>query len=365
MNRGRAIAVLALLLALAAVWGVCVRRSETPPRAVAPQDAGALASSAPAPSDAVIRRADVVALQNHSVIIPVPSVVPSVVLRGRWGSGDGEFGHTTEAEANPEGPMALSVGPGGELAVLDQRNRRILRVGASGRATVAIEGDTVQDLAHGPEGRLVALDRLGAAAVTVYDRAGALAATIPLRGGPIAEGGAVTGVFADDRGIYVEREHREVVRVADASGREDPARPILWGRPSRDGEQLLRAAMEDRARGAVRVTVAARENGAVDWSTVVPMGGAIVHLAMLDSDASGRVYVAAVVGTFTPDGVRDPALAVARLDRAGVVDGTLRLPAWSVGDELFRPMCVDDAGAVYVMVPGRDGLTVERHTFPG
>lgn len=292
------------------------------------------------------------------------SPAPRVVVRGAWGERVGEFGHTREAEANPEGPMAFFVAPDGEVAVLDPRNRRVQRFAGGAVTAVELPAEAPQDLARTPDGRLVALDRLASATVTVLARDGRVAATIPLRGGAITEGGAVTGVFADAEGIYVEREHREVVRIADAAGREDPARPTLWGRPSRDGAQLLRAAMENRALGTVRVTVAARENGAVDWSTVVPMGGAVVHLTMLDSDAAGRVYVAAEVGEFTEEGVRNPRLRVARLDRAGVVDGALSLPAIEGGDEVFRAMVVDDAGAVYVMVPGRDGLEVRRVEFP-
>jgi hypothetical protein len=288
------------------------------------------------------------------------------VLRGAWGSGPGAFGHTGEAEANPEGPMAVAVTSAGRVDVLDPRNGRVLRF-VDGRVVGAVGpiGEATQDLAHTADGRVVTLDRLGAATVTVFDREGHPRATIPLRGGPVTEGGAVTAVFADADGVYVEHAHREVVRVADADGREDPARPTLWGRPSRDGAQLLRAAIEDRARGTVRVTVASRENGAVDWSSVVPLGASVLHLVMLDGDHGGRVYVAAVVGVFAAEVLRDPALVVLRLDRAGAVDGALRLPPLAGGDEVFRPVCIDDAGAVYVMDLGAEGLTVRRYTFAG
>lgn len=360
MNRGRALAVLAAVaLLVAAYW----MRSPPPPAApIASRDAAVATPHAPATdaSVTVIVRPDVPAA--HDVVTTDP--VATVVVRGAWGTRLGEFGHTSETEANPEGPMALTVAPDGEVAVLDPRNRRVQRFGGGAVTAADLPAEAVQDLARLPDGRLIALDRLGAASVTVLERDGRAGATIPLRGGAITEGGAVTGVFADADGIYVEREHREVVRIADASGREDPARPTLWGRPSRDGAQLLRAAMENRALGTVRVTVAARENGAVDWSTVVPLGAAVVYLAMLDSDAAGRVYVAAEVGEFTEDGVRNARVMLARLNRAGVVDGTLRLPAMEGGDEVFRPMCVDDAGAVYVMVPGRDGLEVRRYELP-
>ena len=294
---------------------------------------------------------------------PAPPA-PTALVRGAWGSQLGEFGHTTESEANPEGPMSFALAPDGTVAVLDQRNRRVQRF-VAGRAvnTVALDNEAAQDLAITPSGNLVALDRLGTSTLTVYGPDGHPAAPIALRGGPIAEGGAVTGVFADAQGIYVEREHREVVRVADANGREDPDRPTLWGRPSRDGAQLLRASIEDPARGVLRVSVAARSNGAMDWSSTVSADAPVLYLAMLDSDARGRVYVAAATGHASPDGVRDAATFVARLDGAGAVEATMNLPALEGGDEVFRPMRVDDEGAVYVMAPAREGLTIHRYAW--
>ncbi|MFO0646655.1 MAG: hypothetical protein U0326_10485 [Polyangiales bacterium] len=289
----------------------------------------------------------------------------SEVLRGPWGTRPGEFGRTTESEGNPEGPMSFAVAPDGTLAVLDQRNRRIQRF-SQGRplAPITLENEAAQDLALTPDGRVVALDRLGASTLTVFGPDGRAGSTIALRGGPISEGGAVTGVFADAQGVYVEREHREVVRVADAEGHEDTSRPTLWGRPTRDGGQLLRAAIEDRARGVLRVSVAARSNGAMDWSTAVPAGAPVLYLAMLDSDARGRVYVAAETGVVSAEGPRDLATFVARLDRAGVVEVAVRLPPLAGGDEVFRPMSVDDEGAVYVMDPSREGLVIARYALP-
>ncbi len=289
----------------------------------------------------------------------------SEVLRGPWGTRPGEFGRTTESEGNPEGPMSFAVAPDGTVAVLDQRNRRIQRF-AQGRplAPITLENEAAQDLALTPDGRVVSLDRLGASTLTVHGPDGRAASTIALRGGPISEGGAVTGVFADEQGVYVEREHREVVRIADAEGHEDTTRPTLWGRPSRDGAQLLRAAIEDRARGVLRVSVAARSNGAMDWSTAVPAGAPVLYLAMLDSDARGRVYVAAETGVVDAEGPRDLATFVARLDRAGVVEVAVRLPPLAGGDEVFRPMSVDDEGAVYVMDPSREGLVIARYALP-
>lgn len=260
--------------------------------------------------------------------------------------------------------MAFTVTPDGAVVVLDTQNRRVQRF-ADGRlaGSFGLASGAVQDLARTPDGRLVSLDRLATAAVTLHDADGATIATTRLVGGSIAEGGAVTGVFADARGVYVEREHRDVVRILDAAGHEDTARTALWGRPSRDGRQLLRASIDDRVRGVVRVSVAARENGAMDWSTAVPLGATVVQLVMLDSDAAGLVYMAAETGTPTPDGVRDAVILVLRFDTNGAAQGLLRLPAPAGAEEVFRPMCVDDAGAVYAMMATAEGVEVRRYTF--
>jgi hypothetical protein len=353
-------------VALAAVvvfvaWALLRREPSPPPEATAPvAEAPAPPVEAPRPPTPPTPPAP----PRVDATAPRETASRTVVLRGPWGARPGEFGRTTESEGNPEGPMSFAVAPDGTVAVLDGRNRRIQRF-VDGRPTaeIALDGEAAQDLAWTPSGALVSLDRLGASTLTVHPADGRTATNISLRGGPITEGGAVTGVFADAQGVYVEREHREVVRIADADGHEDTARPTLWGRPTRDGAQLLRAEITDRGRGVVRVSVAARENGAMDWSTEVSVENPVLYLAMLDSDARGRVYVAVETGVVTAESVRDAATFVARLDRAGAVDATMRLPALAGGDEVFRPMCVDAEGAVYVMDPTREGVEVARYTF--
>ncbi|MEZ4409842.1 MAG: hypothetical protein R3A52_25720 [Polyangiales bacterium] len=262
--------------------------------------------------------------------------------------------------------MAIAVGPDGAVDVLDARNQRVQRFSRGvAVASAGPVGEATQDITHLPDGRLVTVDRLGTGTVTVFDRDGHPGATVPLRGGPIAEGGAVTGVFADADGVYVENAHREVVRVADANGHEDPARPTLWGRPSRDGAQLLRAAIEDRMAGTVRVIVAARENGAIKdagrrWFRC---GRRCCTSADARGAARGASHVAATVARS-----RRRACATRRWwwrasTARGALDGVMRLPPLAGEDELFRPVTVDDDGGVYVMDATPAGLVVRRYGF--
>jgi hypothetical protein len=292
----------------------------------------------------------------------------NVVVRGAWGGGDGQFGHRREAESNPEGPMAVAAGGDGQLAVVDQVNRRILRY-KDGKLVgkIDIGGDTVQDVAFGKDGKLLVLDRLVDGNVQVYGADGKLVDEIGIAGKGVPEGGSVTGLFADDDGVYVERDHEAVVRIADRSGRADPNRTELVGRPSRDGRLLLAAEISDGSAGDVAVSAVDRASGQPAWKQVVHLGVSIVHVITLDSDRQGMVYLAVDVGREAPAPpfpILDEHIVLARLGSGGAPRGTLEIPPLPTADESFRPITVDDDGTVYVMASGDDGLVVTRYVFP-
>lgn len=373
-DRALAAGALLVLVALAALW--LARRGPdvaTPPTR---DDAG---TTAPRDADAQSTARDVEVPVDVATSSPSPSPSPlatvtvrdasvdrsaRVVLRGPWGQGPGQFGRSG-GEGNPEAPMSLAVTPDGDLVLLDQVNVRTQRF-RDGRFTGAspLPGAAAQDLALLRDGRSVTLDRLGDPSVTVYDAAGRVATRIPLVGRGITEGGAVTGLFADRDGVYVEREHREVVRVADADGRPVDDRATLWGRPSRDGVTMLRAALVDRATGAVSVTAASRANGAMDWSRTVRLDGMVLHLVLLDGDRHGRAYLGAAVATQRGDVLSNLHIALVRFSPSGEPDATLRLPMPPGAEEVFRQIVVDDEGRVFAMSPGPAGLEVVAYTFP-
>ena len=292
----------------------------------------------------------------------------TVVISGSYGSGDNQFGRRRDPESNPEAPMAIAAGPNGQLAVVDQVNRRILRY-KDGKlvGTVSIGGDTVQDIAFSRDGKMLVLDRLVDGNVQVYGSDGKLMNEVALAGKGVTEGGGVTGVFSDDDGIYVERDHEAVVRIADASGKSDPNRPELVGRPSRDGRLLLAAAIADAANGDVLVSATDRSSGQPAWQQPIHLGIPIVHIITLDSDAAGLVYLAVDVGhetTSAPFQIYDERILVARLGSGGAPRGMLSIPPLPTADESFRPITVDDDGSVYVMAAGDNGLAVTRYVFP-
>jgi hypothetical protein len=358
------------LAAAVVAWVLWPRRLPPDPPPPAPAADARPERPAPAPSAqpvvAPAAAVDAPAAADAPASAVAVAVAPRVVVRGPWGSGPGQFGHRAANEGSAEAPMSLSVDAAGEIAVLDQVNRRVQRF-RDGRfvGAIALPTEAAQDLAALPGGRTAVLDRLGAADVTLYDPAGRPLRALPLVGGAIAEGGAVTGLFAAPDGVYAEREHRELVRLADADGEPDPARTTLWGRPGRDGVTLLRAAIADRAHGRVTVSAAARATGAMDWSTTVTLDGLVLHLVLLDGDREGRAYLGTVVARELGGALVDPRLIVVRFTRAGETDGTILLPAPPEADELFRPVAIDDDGRVYALTPAADGLTVTEYRFGG
>lgn len=307
---------------------------------------------------------------------PVPVTIDKVgspstgttVLRGTWGRGAGQFGHVREKEGNAEGPMSLTIGPNGELLVLDQVNARVQRFGRDGRfvGETAIGPDTAQDLVPLPNGGLAVVDRLGNSEVLFYDASGKPTGTVPLVGGGIEEGGGVTGLFSDDSGVHVEREHEEVFRIASLDGTPDPDRPSNPGRPTRDGRFFLAAHIADAASGRAIVR-AFDHNGNVAWQRQLMFPRSILHLVLLDSDRAGHVFVGATLARedqVTYD-LTDVATVVVRL---GADDGTglgnLTLPASSEPEEVFREISVRDDGVLLQMLVVNGGIEVREHRFP-
>jgi hypothetical protein len=358
----------ALLLVVGLAWRFRVARPAALPSST-PAAIPPAAASSTAASDAPSRAP----LPGPNVPVAArTSAVGHVVVQGGYGGGAGQFGRRRDPESNPEAPMAVAAGAAGQLAIVDQVNRRILRY-QNGKlvGTINTGGDTVQDLAFTKDGRMLVLDRLVDGNIQAYGPDGKLLDSLTLAGKGVPEGGSVTGLFTDDDGIYVERDHETLVRIADGSGRVDPNRPELLGRPSRDGRLLLSAAIGDRAGGDVIVRAvdreAGRQTGQPAWEQLVRLGSSIVHIVTLDSDRHGMVYVAVDVGRESPTPpypLVDEKIVIVRLGSGGTLRGVLEVPPLPTADESFRPITVDDDGAVFVMSAGDDGLRVTRYVFP-
>jgi len=291
------------------------------------------------------------------------------VVSGAWGGAPGEFGRRADPESAPEAPMSLAVGPNGDLFVLDQVNARIQRFDANGGLVGQLDtgSDTVQDLAIDADGRVAALDRLGDSEVVMFDENGRQVDRIGVEGGPIDDPGAVSGIFTDSSGTYLERDNTEIVRIADGNGTRDDERPTDPGRRTRDGKYFLSAQILDATAGVALVRVF-DSDAQVVWQTRVSFDKQILHLALLDSDRTGYVHVGALTAHMQevdPFDSYDATMNVVRLAQAdGSVRGSLALPAPDVADEMFRPLVVTDQGDIVQMLPSENGFRVVRYSYP-
>lgn len=370
MQRSVVIPVLLLILAIGLFWQRVVQRPrpETAGRTEALGASAGFEGEARVPPGSSGQSAPPGALPAGSSHPVTKGQTGIAVLTGAWGSQPGQFGRRRHSESNPEAPMAISAGPENTVVILDQVNRRIERYQRdSWVSSIPIGGDTVQDLALGPEGRTVLLDRLVEKNVQVYGPDGKLKNEVPLDAKAVGEPGLLTGVFADREGIYVEREHGMLLRIADASGNRDQPPEALPGRPTRDGQLYIAASLLDRAAGQVSVRAIHRKNGQPAWTQTLQFGAAILHLILLDSDPQGQVYIAAATGRESaspPYQILDEAVVALRLGSGGALRGRMTLPPLRGADESFRPLTVDDQGAILIMSAQSDGLQVTRYPFP-
>jgi len=303
----------------------------------------------------------------------VPSVAPArtstkpasstLVFEGKWGGSAGQLGHRVANESNPEAPAALAV-EGDDVVVLDQVNGRVQRFRRGVPISTFATTETVQDVALAPNGKTVLLDRLTDKNVTIVGADGKVISEIPLEGKGIPEAADTTGVFADPEGVYVEREHGSVVKVADAEGQPDPKRPELPGRPTRDGKRVITAAIADAALGRCVLTAFDRATLEVAFAVSFDFSRPLLQILLLDSDTNGNVYVGAEGAREREDHTAfDAALMVMRFGPDGSITGRIELPAGNLGDETVRPLTIGDDGALYVMIATESGMAVSRHTF--
>ena len=290
------------------------------------------------------------------------------MLRATWGSGPDQVGRRKARESNPEAPMGLVLDSRGGLLLLDQVNRRVLRLGRDGKpvSPLTLGSETAQDLAVGPDGRISVLDRLGREpGVEVLDSSGRRLGRLEVVGGRIKEGGSITGLFHGPGGQYVETDNDDLVLIADTKGNPTDLEQTIPGRPSRDGKLYLKAGIASKPAGRVYVQAHLRDRK-LAWETPLNMGRPVLQILMLDSDTAGNVYLGAEVGRQDPKThqMLELATVVLRLDRSGQLTGALKLPpTTAAAAETFRPLAVSPDGRVYQMVPGPNGITVIAYKF--
>ncbi len=288
-------------------------------------------------------------------------VGPEVLVKVPWGVGPDNLGRLDGNEGASEGPMSFQVASDGTIWFLDQTRFRLAQFNDQGAflREVPIPGDTFQEFEVMADGSFVVLDRLARRVLLVLDQAGKVVSDVAVEGKGIAEGGSVTAMLTDDKGVWLENEHSTRVKVLDES-LQPCTREVVRGRRLRPGVDLLAA--RDRAGGA-RIWTEHRGDGTVSASEKVGFGHDIARIVWLETDAGGDVH--AVFHLLEYDSA-DPK-QVSYEEVVGVrYDEKLRVrDTWSSRWvirlwEQFREVRIAPDGTVYQMGFEDTGVTIAR-----
>jgi hypothetical protein len=272
------------------------------------------------------------------------------VLRSSWGLNKGQLGFSEPDEGSIEGPMSFAVSDSGEILVLDQINERIqvFLDGTPGR-TISIPGSTFEDIELDQAGNIWLLDRSVRRSVVLLDPYGNILSEAFLVGTGVPRGGLVTGIYCREDGLWVE-VFPDLVRIADASGRPDPARPWVTGLYSQDGRLLLSTRLQGESQAVVSVRPVDGASGEKIFE--VTFDGIAEILMGPFTDRYGRIYLGAHLA--------GQGVEVVSLEPDGAVRGRATLPPASRAEEMFRTLRVTADGVVYQLAVDEDGAIVRR-----
>jgi hypothetical protein len=283
------------------------------------------------------------------------------VFTAKWGGAPGQLGRKEANESSPEGPMSFVVDDRGRALVLDQVNSRV-QVFEAGKEprSLALPGDTFQDLASTDDDGVVALDRLTTQSLAFVDSSGKVTHEVGLAGKGVAEPGEITGLFQRDDGTWVEVNHANLVRVADRTQNADVQRPILQGRPTADGAAILRA-----SKSGERAVYVAEQRGEQPVRAIsrIEFDLPVYQLLALETDRHGRIFLGASLleeRAEAPFDVTASAELVVVLAPNGAELSRIQLPEANGADESFRRIRVGDDGFLYQLTTSEDGATLWR-----
>ena len=272
-----------------------------------------------------------------------------------WGSASGQVGRLRPAEANPEGPMAITT-QGKQTWVLDQVNRRLVRYDQDGTSqSLPLTVREPQDLVV-TEQRVYVLDRLGDRAIAVLDLVGPELARVPLPSD--APSGITTAMMVRDGRLWIERSHESLLAIADSDGGTLLHPQTLPGRLSHDGMHLLRVRVTDARAGRVGLSWLSSEPLQLEFAREVAVDGEILYVLEADSDRQNLIYLALLVAT----GPDTNQAQVFCFDGAGALVSEQILPSQPVAEEMFRRFAVDPAGGFVYAYADDAGYHVRRGT---
>ena len=286
----------------------------------------------------------------------------TVVVRGGWGAGPGQFGRREEG-ARP-GPASLAVGADDTLLVLDRVNRRVQRFARSGHAlaTVPTASETVEDIVAVGQ-RVWGLTYVPSRAGYRVERygEGGPDLQVPLRGDLELATGLFSTGSASAPELWVEQNHDSQLKVL-AGGRavaahEQTARAP--GRPHRGRPGWRLTALRRDARRAVVLGVEPGHGARPLLEVETPRD--LVAIQELESDEAGRVYLGLLLGELSGphDGPMNLQKVMVIWKRGWRRCLTVELAAHQATD-VFRPVAVSAGGALYQLQTTEHEVRVRR-----
>lgn len=261
--------------------------------------------------------------------------------------------------------MSFTVDALGQTWILDQVNGRLVKVDRNGKqlGSVPLPVQAGQEVVTTADGKMLVMDRLVDKAVAVLGPDGKQLGELPIEGKGLEEGGASSGLFVDGEDVYVEREHGDSIRIGDTSGKVNPERPEVPGRPAGDGRTFLTAGIVDGASGAVTVTAIDRPSLQHRFTRQLVLGQRVFGLNALDADRSGIIYLGTILEA--PGSTAEvPQFAITLLC-LDPLDGrplaASQIPANSTPEETFRELQVLPEGGVLFLARTAQGAQLVRY----
>lgn len=275
---------------------------------------------------------------------------------------DGRLGRLDGDESAPEGPMSFTVSPYGELFVLDQVNERLAVYGPDGAFLqgLTLPAPTFQDVEVTESGVLVVLDRLARRSLLLLSPDGKTLSEEAIEGEGVPEGGAVTGMFAETDGLWLEVGHQVRVRVLDADLRRGD-RKTRAGRPTGEPGLSVGAALDGAGGAALWLEDEADGTILAERELVFPRE--VARIAWVEADGLGRLVAALHLWTWSAD---DPRRVAHEETAILVLDGwlgrvtELRSPHVATRWEQFRELKVTEDGAIHQLALSAEGARLFR-----
>jgi hypothetical protein len=364
MKRMNWLGVAVVALALGALF-IAVSRTHPDARTLEILDGGTFAAAPAPPEEQTLQalRARAARMDAGAIPLAEPKGQGSALAKFGWGSGSGQLGKDVPQEGNPEAPMSLAPAPGGGAWVLDQVNNRLVKLDKDGKveATQNLTLQGAQDMAVGKDGTVAVMDRLLDKQVALFSADGKPLGALPVEGKNLENGGTASGVFIDGEEVFVEREHGDLVKIGDKSGKADADRGEVPGRPSRDGSAWLTAMITSMPEGRVSLTVIDRPSRQLRYTRELRLGTEVYGLNLLDSDLAGIIYLGVMTTSAGPKGEAQPGVTLLCLDpRDGVPLGRAELPPNTSPEETVRELVVLDQGGVLYLHRTDEGAQLTR-----